>query len=164
MLLDFLQNLVSRVLLSYHAFTENFGWRLQNEMNRKVRRIGGSLISTVQVRALSSYPKSAAERHTDLPATTLAQIRQFYRRHASLCDGEKFLHVRFYEREKNYAVASKWKRLLGTKAKSLHQVLRNKWLRDCLEKLETFRSLWMGFQLGSFPLILSWRCRQVRLP
>ncbi|KAI0604410.1 DUF3723 domain-containing protein [Pyrenophora tritici-repentis] len=129
-------------------------------MHRKIRMIGGSLISTVQVRALSSYPKSAAEQHMDLPTTTLVQIRQFYRRHASLCDGEKFLHIRFYEREKNYAVASKWERLLGAKAKSLHQVLRNEWLRDCLEKLEPFRSLWIGLQLGSFPLILSWRCRQ----
>jgi len=126
--------------------------------------IGGSLISTVQVRALTSYPKSAAERQMDLPTTMLIQIRQFYSRHASLSDGEKFLHIRFYEREKNYAVASKWKRLLGAKAKSLNQVLRNEWLRDCLEKLEPFRSLWMGLQLGSFPLILSWRCRQVRLP
>ncbi|KAH7558657.1 hypothetical protein BM1_04794 [Bipolaris maydis] len=42
----------------------------------------------------------------------------------------------------------------------MKQVLRNEWLRDCLEKLEPFRSLWMGFQLGSFPLILSWRCAQ----
>lgn len=48
--------------------------------------------------------------------------------------------------------------------KSFHQVLRNDWLRDCLEKIEPFRSLWMGFQLGCFPLILSWRCRQVRVP
>ncbi|KAJ6284206.1 hypothetical protein J3E71DRAFT_171788 [Bipolaris maydis] len=97
---------------------------------------------------------------TDTPSTTLTQIRQFYRRHATSCDGEKFLHIRFYKREKNYAAASKWERLLGTKTKSMKQVLRNEWLRDCLEKLEPFRSLWMGFQLGSFPLILSWRCAQ----
>ncbi|KAF2843936.1 hypothetical protein T440DRAFT_529944, partial [Plenodomus tracheiphilus IPT5] len=38
--------------------------------------------------------------------------------------------------------------------------LRNEWLRICLERLEPFCSLWISFQLGSFPLILSWRCRQ----
>ncbi|CAN9292934.1 unnamed protein product [Alternaria alternata] len=97
---------------------------------------------------------------SDAPTATLAQIRQFYRRHAPLCDGEKFLHIRFYERQKDCAVASRWTRLLGAKAKTLRQVVRSEWLRDCLEKLEPFRSLWMGFQLGSFPLILSWRCRQ----
>lgn len=85
-------------------------------------------------------------------------------RHAPLCDGEKFLHIRFYERKKDYKVVLRWKKLLGAKVKSLHQVLRNDWLRDCLEKLEPFRSLWMAFQLGCFPLILSWRCRQVRVP
>ncbi|KAJ6201957.1 hypothetical protein J3E72DRAFT_181277, partial [Bipolaris maydis] len=96
----------------------------------------------------------------DAPSATLVQIRQSYMRHRPLCDGEKFLHIRFYERNKDYEIASRWKRLLGSKVKSLHQVLRNDWLRDCLEKLEPFRSLWMDFQLGCFPLILSWRCRQ----
>ncbi|EMD65819.1 hypothetical protein COCSADRAFT_86099, partial [Bipolaris sorokiniana ND90Pr] len=96
----------------------------------------------------------------DAPASTLVWIRQSYMRHAPLCDGEKFLHIRFYERKKDYEVVLRWKKLLGAKVKSLHQVLRNDWLRDCLEKLEPFRSLWMAFQLGCFPLILSWRCRQ----
>ncbi|EUC40048.1 hypothetical protein COCMIDRAFT_109778 [Bipolaris oryzae ATCC 44560] len=96
------------------------------------------------------------------PTSALAQIRQSYMRHVPLCDGEKFLHIQFYERKKDYEVALRWKKLLGAKVKSLHQVLRNDWLRDCLEKLEPFRSLWMGFQLGCFPLILSWRCSQVR--
>ena len=132
-------------------------------MGRKARRTGGSSIFTAQVRVLSSCPPPVVERHTDAPTATLAQIRQFYRRHAPLCDGEKFLHIRFYEREKDYAVASRWTRLLGAKAKTLRQVVRSEWLRDCLEKLEPFRALWMGFQLGSFPLILSWRCRQVGL-
>ncbi|CAN9210957.1 unnamed protein product [Alternaria alternata] len=129
-------------------------------MGCKARRTGGSSISTAQVRVLSSCPPPVVERHTDAPTVTLAQIRQFYSRHAPLCDGEKFLHIRFYEREKDYAVASRWTRLLGAKAKTLRQVVRSEWLRDCLEKLEPFRALWMGFQLGSFPLILSWRCRQ----
>ncbi|KAF5844344.1 hypothetical protein GGP41_004537 [Bipolaris sorokiniana] len=97
---------------------------------------------------------------SDAPTSALAQIRQSYMRHVPLCDGEKFLHIQFHERKKDYEVALRWKKLLGAKVKSLHQVLRNDWLRDCLEKLEPFRSLWMGFQLGCFPLILSWRCSQ----
>ena len=132
-------------------------------MGRKVKRTGGSLIFTAQVSVLPSYPPSVVKRRIDAPTATLAQIRQFYRRHAPLCDGEKFLYIRFYEREKDYAAASRWMRLLGAKAKSLRQVVRSEWLRDCLEKLEPFRALWIGFQLGSFPLLLSWRCRQVRL-
>jgi hypothetical protein len=100
----------------------------------------------------------------DAPATVVTQIRESYQLHTSPCDGEKFLHIRFYERERNYEVAKRWKRLLGAKLKSLNQVLRNEWLRICLERLEPFRSLWMSLQLGSFPLILSWRCRQVQLP
>jgi hypothetical protein len=99
----------------------------------------------------------------DAPATNVAQIRQSYQLHTSPCDGEKFLHIRFYERKQDYEVAKRWKRLLGAKLKSLNQILRNEWLRICLERLEPFCSLWMSFQLGSFPLILSWRCRQVRL-
>ena len=110
-------------------------------MGRKARRTGGSSISTALVRVLSSYPPPVAERHTDAPTATLAQIRQFYSRHAPLCDGEKFLHIRFYEREKDYAVALRWTRLLGAKAKTLRQVVRSEWLRDCLEKLEPFRAL-----------------------
>ena len=74
-------------------------------MGRKVRRTGGSSISTAQVRVLSFYPPPVVERHTDAPTATLAQIRQFYRRHAPLCNREKFLHIWFYEREKDYAVA-----------------------------------------------------------
>jgi hypothetical protein len=132
-------------------------------MNRKAKTTGGSLIFTVQVRAWLSYLKSAAERYMDAPATNVAQIRQSYQLHTSPCDGEKFLHIRFYERKQDYEVAKRWKRLLGAKLKSLNQILRNEWLRICLERLEPFRSLWMSFQLGSFPLILSWRCRQVRL-
>ncbi|UPX14619.1 uncharacterized protein EKO05_0005096 [Ascochyta rabiei] len=129
-------------------------------MNRNVKMTGGSLIFTVQVRALLSYLKLAAEQCTDAPTTIVTQIRQFYQLHTSPYDGEKFLHVRFYEREQNYEIATRWKRLLGAKLKSLNQILRNEWLRICLERLEPFRSLWMSFQLGSFPLILSWRCRQ----
>ncbi|CAN9297934.1 unnamed protein product [Alternaria alternata] len=111
-------------------------------MGRKARRTGGSSISTAQVRVLSSCPPPVVERHTDAPTATLAQIRQFYGRHAPLCDGEKFLHIRFFERQKDYAVASRWTRLLGAKAKTLRQVVRSEWLRDCLEKLEPFRALW----------------------
>jgi hypothetical protein len=125
---------------------------------------GGSLIFTVQVRTLLSCLNAATEEYMDAPATIVTQIRQSYQLHMSPYDGEKFLHIRFYEREQNYEVATRWKRLLGAKLKSLNQVLRNDWLRICLERLEPFRSLWINFQLGSFPLILSWRCRQVRLP
>jgi hypothetical protein len=132
-------------------------------MIRKAKTTGGSLIFTVQVRALLFYLNSAAERYMDAPAISVTQIRQSYQLHTSPCDGEKFLHIRFYERKQDYEVAKRWKRLLGAKLKSLNQILRNEWLRICLERLEPFCSLWMSFQLGSFPLILSWRCRQVRL-
>jgi hypothetical protein len=79
------------------------------------------------------------------PATSVAQIRQSYQLNTSPCDGEKFLHIRFYEREQDYEVAKTWKRLLGAKLKSLNQILRNEWLRICLERLEPFRSLWISF-------------------
>jgi len=161
--LDVLHGLLFRVMFNYHASTATSGWRSQNETSRKVKMNGGSLICTVQVRKPPAYLSSVVERHIDAPTATLAQIRQWYRRHTPLCDGEKFLHIRFNEREKTYAVASRWTKLLGAKAKSLRQVLRSEWLRDCLERLEPFRALWTSFQLGSFPLILSWRCRQVRL-
>jgi hypothetical protein len=46
---DFLQGLLFRLALSYHAFTDDFGWRRQKEMHRKGKMIGGSLIFTVQV-------------------------------------------------------------------------------------------------------------------
>jgi hypothetical protein len=102
---------------------------------------GGSLIFTVQGRTLLSCLKVATEQYMDAPATIVTQIRQSYQLHTSPYDGEKFLYIRFYEREQNYKVATRWKRLLGAKLKSLNQILRNNWLRICLERLEPFRSL-----------------------
>ncbi|KAF2818093.1 hypothetical protein CC86DRAFT_243071, partial [Ophiobolus disseminans] len=98
----------------------------------------------------------------DAPINTLVQVRQHYMKHVASCDGEKYLHIRFYERKQDAASAIKWRKLLDTKMKSLNQILRNEWLCLVLDKLEPFRSLWIGFQLGSFPLILSWRCSQVQ--
>jgi hypothetical protein len=71
----------------------------------------------------------------DAPATVVTQIRECYQLHTSPCDGEKFLRIRFYECEQDYEVAKRWKRLLGAKLKSLNQILRNEWLRICLERL-----------------------------
>lgn len=96
------------------------------------------------------------------PAKVLLQIRQHYRKHAPLIDGEKYLRIRFYERENNEVEEKRWRGLLSeSKAKNLNQILRNRWLCTILDELESFRSLWMNFQLASFPPILSWRCSQV---
>ncbi|OAL56159.1 hypothetical protein IQ07DRAFT_482775, partial [Pyrenochaeta sp. DS3sAY3a] len=97
----------------------------------------------------------------DTPVSNLHTISQYYRSHTPLSDGEKYLHIRFYEREHNEIEAQRWRGLLSkSKAKNLNQIKRNKWLLDCFDKLEPFRALWAGFQLGSFPPILSWRCSQ----
>lgn len=99
----------------------------------------------------------------EMPASTSAHIRRYYKGHRAISDGEKYLRIRFFERERNQERERVWRGLLSkNKAKYLNQILRNPWLREVLDELEPFRSWWKDFQLGSFPRILSWRCSQVR--
>jgi hypothetical protein len=102
-----------------------------------------------------------AAHRIDTPKVTMLQLRQYYNKHTPTSDGEKYLHIRYYEREKNAIDAMKWRNLVGTQMRNLNQMLRNEWLCEVLDKLEPFRSLWTNFQISSFPHILSWRCSQV---
>jgi hypothetical protein len=113
----------------------------------------------VLVRSKLSITYSTVE----VSKATMDQLRQHYKQHSPLSDGEKYLHIRHYERKKNATEAMKWRKLMGTQMKNVNQMLRNEWLCDALDKLEPFRSLWASFQISSFPHILSWRCSQVRV-
>jgi hypothetical protein len=104
---------------------------------------------------------TVAYRILGAPKATMVQLRQYYNQHAPTSDGEKYLHIRFYEREKNAIDAMKWRKLVGNQMRNLNQMLRNEWLCEVLDKLEPFRSLWANFQISSFPHILSWRCSEV---
>ncbi|KAF1967659.1 hypothetical protein BU23DRAFT_658484, partial [Bimuria novae-zelandiae CBS 107.79] len=99
----------------------------------------------------------------ETPSSTLLHIRRYYKEHNAVSDGEKYLRIRFFEREKNREKERMWRGLLSkNKAKYLNRILRNPWLCEALDELEPFRSLWADFQLGSFPHILSWRCSQIQ--
>lgn len=88
-------------------------------------------------------------------------LRQHYKQHVQVCDGEKYLHIRYLESTGQLQQAKRWRRSLGNKSRAMKQMLRCSWLNECLERLRPMRSLWHGLQIGSFPLILSWRCEQV---
>ncbi|KAF2008340.1 hypothetical protein BU24DRAFT_360599, partial [Aaosphaeria arxii CBS 175.79] len=96
-----------------------------------------------------------------MPKTSQRSLRLQYKRHMPSCDGERYLHIRYYQRHRNIDHETRWKQLLSpTKQKTLVQIQRNPWLVEILDALESIRSLWADFHIGSLPPILSWRCNE----
>jgi hypothetical protein len=97
-----------------------------------------------------------------MPADVIVHTRDHYRSHTPLCDGEKYLRIRYHQRRGEKAEELRWKKRLSvSKSKNVEQIVRNKLLVQCLDELEPFRPLWAAFQLGSFPPLLSWHCYEV---
>jgi hypothetical protein len=92
----------------------------------------------------------------------LIYLRQHYKRHFPLSDGELYLRIRFYNRSGDEVNECKWKaRLSESKSTKIDQILRNHWLLRILDQLEEFRALWPKFRLGYFPDIFAWGCYEV---
>jgi hypothetical protein len=99
-----------------------------------------------------------------MPLGASGHLRQIYKKHAPLCDGEIYLRVRHYQRENALEDAVAWlSNLSESKQKNMNQLLRNQRLMRVLDELEPFRGLWHSFHLSCFPPILSWRCYEVKV-
>lgn len=99
----------------------------------------------------------------EIPFLITRTLRQLYRSHTPLCDGELYLRLRYYQRANALADSNSWlSRLSKSRQKNVNQILRNEPLSRAFDRLEQFRGLWYDFHISCFPPILSWRCHEVR--
>jgi len=100
----------------------------------------------------------------DIPSTAKAYLREQYLNCRNYSDGEIYRYIRLYQKSGDEQGERRWRsRLSPSKTKALKQ-LQNQChgsIASCLDELVQFPGLWNGFQLGSFPTILSLRCPEV---